>query len=179
MVYVRTSMDSIRFPFSILLALVVFIVAQCAYFYPQLPETVASHFNASGVPNGWMSKGAFLAIMGFATVLSVGSTAGAALLLPHLQDSINISNKEYWLAPDRRDQTLAFIGSNMLWIACAVLVLLIVINHFVSRMNIDGATELTLPMMPTLAAFLAIVGIIITRMVLRLRKIPNINGVKM
>jgi bacteriorhodopsin len=83
---------------------------------------------------------------------------------------MNISNKQYWLAPERRDQTMAFIGSNMLWIACAVLVLLMVINYFVFRMNIDGAKTLTLPMIPTLAAFFAVIGTIIARMILRFRK---------
>lgn len=159
-----------QFPLTILFALVVLAVAQFMYFYPQLPETVASHFDASGTPNGWMSKTAFVIIMLFVTVLSVGSIAGVALLLPHLQNSMNISNKQYRLAPERRDTTMAFIGSNMLWIACAALVLLIVINYFVFRMNIDGEKELVLPMIPTLVVFFAIIGTIITRMILRFRK---------
>jgi uncharacterized membrane protein len=162
--------SGLRTPFSILLMLVVLAIAQFVYFYPQLPETVASHFDASGAPNGWMSKTAFLVIMGFVMILSVGSTAGITMLLPHLQDSMNISNKEYWLSPGRRDQTIAFIASHMLWIACAVLVLLIVINYFVFRMNIDGAKELQLPMIPTLATFIAVVGTIITRMILKFRQ---------
>jgi uncharacterized membrane protein len=161
---------TIRFPFSILLALVALAIVQFIYFYPQLPETVASHFDMSGTPNGWMSKTMFLVIMLFVTVLSVGSTAGIALLLPQLQDSMNISNKQYWLAPERRDQTMAFISSNMLWIACAVVVLLLVINYFIFQLNIDGEKVLALPMIPTLVAFFAVIGTIITRMILRFRK---------
>jgi uncharacterized membrane protein len=163
-------MHRLRLPFGILFALCGLMIAQFIYFYPHLPETVASHFDASGAPNGWMSKAAFLAIMVFVTMLSVGSTAGVALLLPHLQDSINIANKQYWLAPERRDQTMAFIASSMLWIACAVLVLLIVINYFVLRMNVDGTKVLALPMIPTLVAFLSVIGVVITRMIVRFRK---------
>jgi uncharacterized membrane protein len=166
-------MSTIRFPFSILLALVALMIVQFMYFYPQLPETVASHFDAVGTPNGWMSKTTFLVIMVFTTMLSVASTAGVALLLPHLQDSMNISNKQYWLAPERRDQTMAFISSNMLWIACAVLVLLLVINYFVFRMNIDSTKTLALPMIPTLVIFFAAIGTIIARMILRFRKTEN------
>lgn len=39
-------MNSIRFPLGVLLALVVMLIAQLAYYYPQLPETVASHFDS-------------------------------------------------------------------------------------------------------------------------------------
>jgi uncharacterized membrane protein len=32
-----------------------------AIYYPHLPDRVASHFGAGGVPDGWMSKAAFAA----------------------------------------------------------------------------------------------------------------------
>lgn len=163
-------MSLLRFPFSILIALVVLLVAQFAYYYPQLPETVASHFDINGVPNGWMSKTTFGVVMAFVTILTIGSTAGIALLLPHMQDAINIPNKDYWLAPERREETMAFIGSSLLWIACAVVLLLLVINFYVFRMNMEKTPALALPMIPTLLTFLGVIGIIIARAILRFRK---------
>ena len=41
------------------LALLVLAALQIAYFYPQLPDTVASRFDGAGRPNGWAPKGAF------------------------------------------------------------------------------------------------------------------------
>ncbi len=160
--------------FSILIALVVLTIAQLIYFYPQLPETVASHFDASGTPNGWMSKTEFIVIMGFVTLISAGSMAGIALLLPYIQDSINVSNKEYWLASGRRDETIAFIAANMLWISCIAAMLFLVIDYFVCRLNINKEERLALPMIPTLVAFSAVIGTIITRMILKFRQTPNI-----
>lgn len=153
-----------------MIALVALFVAHLAYYYPQLPETVASHFDMDGVPNGWMGRTAFVVIMGFVMILSVGSTAGIALLLPRIQDSINISNKDYWLAPERRDDTMGFIASTMLWIACAVVLLLLIINLFVIEMNIEKGATLGLPMIPTLLVFLGAIGILLVRMILKFRK---------
>jgi uncharacterized membrane protein len=162
-------MNTIRFPLTVLAALFVLMIAECAYFSPLLPETVASHFDASGVANGWMKKTTFIAIIGFVTLMAVGSTASIAFLLPHMHGSMNIPNKTYWFAPERVNETMALIGSSMMWIACTVLGLLIVLNYYVCRLNVDAERVLALPMLPTLAVFLAVTGIIIVRMILKFR----------
>ncbi len=153
----------------ILAVLALLMVVQMAYYYPQLPDTVASHFNAMGRPNGWMSKTAFVVIVLAALLLSAAPTVGFALLLPHLQNAMNLPNKEYWLAPERRDNTLAFVGASMIWIESLVVALLLVINYFVCRLNIDGNNRLALPMIPTLAVFFGCLSVIVTRMVLRFK----------
>lgn len=58
---------------AVMLALVCLSVVQAAYYYPRLPETVASHFGPAGRPDGWMSKGGFC-------VLAVAVPFGFALL---------------------------------------------------------------------------------------------------
>ena len=45
----------------LLVILSVIFIGQLVYFYPQLPATIASHFNASGQANDWMSKSSFYA----------------------------------------------------------------------------------------------------------------------
>ena len=36
-------------------------LAQLVYYYPNLPETVASHYDGFGAPDAWMKRGNFLA----------------------------------------------------------------------------------------------------------------------
>ena len=43
----------------ILAILVLVFIGQTIYFFPQLSETLASHFNQSGQANGFMSKTSF------------------------------------------------------------------------------------------------------------------------
>jgi uncharacterized membrane protein len=46
--------------FAVLLAILVGLaILQAVYYYPRLPDTVASHFGLWGNPDGWMSKQSF------------------------------------------------------------------------------------------------------------------------
>lgn len=75
----------------------------------QLPELMASHFNGSGAANGYMSRSTYLTFMS-------AIAAGVPLLIVLVQSlvishasSINIPNRDYWLAEERRDDTLAYL----------------------------------------------------------------------
>jgi len=93
-----------------------------AHYYALLPERMASHFLADGTPNGWQLKEMFFLLMGLVSA----STAIIGFLAPVLiarrpASQINLPNKEYWLAPERRAATMEFIAGQMRWFACAVL----------------------------------------------------------
>ena len=93
-----------------------------AHVYPQLPDTMASHFNARGVANGWAPKSAFFGVMAFCVCLS----AFVGFIVPRTISSrppekLNLPNKDYWLAPEHRDETWRFIRAQMVWFACALL----------------------------------------------------------
>lgn len=49
---------------AILCLLIGVFLAQIVYYYPNLPENVASHFNGSGEPAGWMSRQNFVIFEG-------------------------------------------------------------------------------------------------------------------
>jgi uncharacterized membrane protein len=85
-----------------LLILVLVAVVQFTYYYPRLPEMVASHFDGEGRPNGCMPKNEFFKMFAVITALIIG----IFLLLPKLikrvpPSMINLPNKDYWLAPER------------------------------------------------------------------------------
>ncbi|HXF99715.1 MAG TPA: DUF1648 domain-containing protein [Bacteroidota bacterium] len=162
-------MTNLRFPLSILASLAVLLVAELLYFYPQLPETVASHFDADGVPNGWMSKTTYTILMVFIMIISAAPTVGVALFLPKMESAVNIPNRNYWLAPERREETLGLIASTLIWTECTVIALLVVLTYAVCVMNIEQRPSLDLPMIPTLGIFLGVLGFLVGRMILRFR----------
>ena len=102
-------MADTRVPRALFFAIILAAFAQCEHDFPLLPDRLASHFGASGMPNGWMIKTQF-----FITY--------ALVLLPALfiefwlhrkvsktpEAKFNLPNKEYWLAPERRTETFTY-----------------------------------------------------------------------
>ena len=92
---------------SVLLAIAMIVGA---WYYPQLPDTVASHFSASGEADGWMSRGGFIIFYAALMVFLYGTFVGTGYLMRVLPDSyINVPNKNYWLAPVRREESKRFL----------------------------------------------------------------------
>ena len=60
-------MSGTRIPRVLFFAIVLAAIAQCVHDFPLLPDRLASHFGASGIPNGWMTKSQFF--ITFAIVL--------------------------------------------------------------------------------------------------------------
>jgi uncharacterized membrane protein len=77
----------------------------------KLPPVVASHFAAGGAANGFMPKGAyipFMAIMALGLPLAIGLLLGLGRYLP--ASLINLPNRNYWLSPERIDETRQYLG---------------------------------------------------------------------
>ncbi len=127
-----------RLALLVLLALLVVVAVQIAYYAPRLPATVASHFTAGGAPDGWASRSELLVIYVVIVLVTVLSFATLPLVLRHTSDSlINLPHKDYWLAPERRAETFRTLGARMLWFGDATLML---VSHL---MGVTLATNLT------------------------------------
>ncbi len=46
----------------IFFALVAIAILQTVYYYPRVPQVVASHFDGTGVPNAWSGRDGFFAL---------------------------------------------------------------------------------------------------------------------
>ena len=118
-------------------------VAQIVMMGSLLPSRVASHFGASGVADGFMSREAFLAMQwtltGFVAALFF-SIAALLRVLPH--DAINLPNKDYWLAPERRTATLDYVSDRMYAFGAATFALLTGVGQQVYEANIRGTLTL-------------------------------------
>jgi len=99
----------------IFLALTALVVLQVIVYYPRMPAVVASHFDGLGAPNGWSSKEVFFGLYLAIVLMMYG---GFELMPKWIQSrpgtSMKIPNREYWLAPERRDATWAFFRRQMM-----------------------------------------------------------------
>ena len=124
-----------------------------------LPERVATHFDLSGQPNGWMSRSTHLVFIGgFGLVLPL-VLVGVCFALRFAPDSsINIPNRAFWLAPERRAETIAFVFRHSLWLACGTVAFVTGVHLLIVQAN--RQTPVQLPLAPILAwAGCLIVGI--------------------
>jgi hypothetical protein len=139
-----------------------------------LPSTVAAHFAVDGAADGFMPRGQYVAFM-MGLVIAVPThvfwTARLASRLP--LRFINLPNKQYWLAPERRAATLASLGAFGVWVACGLLGVLCVAHWLVVRANLEHPPRLEqAPLIAIVAAFLLalFVGIaVVLRRFLRVR----------
>lgn len=101
-----------------------------------LPEAVASHFDGSGHANGRMGRGAY----GVAAVTMVVLAPLIVGLTPHFvfrrrSTRLNVPHAEYWLAPERRAQTLDKLSVYWLWFALLLEALMAYAHWLVIQAN--------------------------------------------
>lgn len=104
-----------RVTWSVFVLLLVFAILFVTGTAPQLPLTVASHFDAAGQPNAFMSRGGYIR---FVLCMAVGLPAVVVAILwvvySHAAD-LKLPNRDYWLAPGRLDRTRAFLIAHGVW----------------------------------------------------------------
>ena len=145
--------------------------------YPQLPGLMASHFNAGGVATAWMPKSGF-----FFLIVVVTLAAGVPVFLVPKQmaklpnNKINLANKEYWLAPERRAETIDYLGTQMGWFGCALLALLFCGLYIAVAANLkpDHTFDST-SFYVALGVFSAFIIIFLARLISHFARVPQQN----
>ena len=147
-------------------------VAQLAYYHPLLPETMASHFNGAGQPDGYQSRSAFFALCAAVLALNVAIFGGFGVLFRKLPSKwFNLPNRDYWLAPERRDETIETISSQMEWFGAATLALYLYVIQMVLETNQTSSPGLDPPsMFLVIGLYLLFSAIWTIRFVLRFQK---------
>lgn len=119
--------------------LIVVFLAQTAYYYPFLPATAATHFNAAGIADGWMPKEAFIVFEVILLFFIVAEFTLVPAAVEKMPDALlNIPNKDFWLAETRRAATFETLRIYFEWFAAGLLVLFIVINNYLFRANLNN-----------------------------------------
>ena len=124
-------------PLWLLLVVGAIYIGQVLYFRPLLPERIASHFGASGRPDGWMSRDGFLTFYALFVAGMWAFLSGIGAFLPRLpSEQINVPHKDFWLAPEQRAATYAYLRGFLLRVTTAVLALMVVLMQSVLLANL-------------------------------------------
>ena len=101
-----------------------------------LLEVTASHFAGSGTANGFMSRTFYVGFMLlFVVVLPLVLVFVPSVGLNNQKAGIRLPNREYWLDPERRAETVEFLRQHMARFGSMLVVFLCYIHWLVVRAN--------------------------------------------
>jgi serine/threonine-protein kinase len=158
-----------------IVCLVSFAIAFVIYTGLYLPETVATHFGVDNQPNGGMTRSGYLIFMvsfmvGVPTIVSLA----VGTLPRQFPDWTNVPNRAYWLAPERRADSLRFLSAHGKRLGSLVLMLMLGMHYTVLIANHRNP-----PMLPVATFSSVILGFAlalvwwIVRLYRRFGKVPH------
>ena len=119
-----------------LMYLTVFAVVFVIYTTGYLPDTVATHFDGMNRANGWMSRqGYLLFTLGFVIGIPalIGFSVGA--LPRRFPQWTNVPNRDYWFAPERREESLRYLNAHGKRLGCLIVMMMLGIHYTILVAN--------------------------------------------
>ena len=141
-------------------------LAVLAWQVAVLPDRVATHFGAGGEPDGWSSKGGAVAFSALMPLVVVYPMPLMSLLALRWPQSINVPNRDWWVATGPRLRRFERLLREDLWlIAAATLFVFIAIDVGITETAVSGDGDLPMVYMAVpLVLMLAAIGAVIARM---------------
>lgn len=171
-------MNDPRMPRIAYFVLLLMGILQWMRVYPLLPERIASHFAYDGTPNGWQTKDDFFMVL----FVVIATSAFVAFFLPLLMSImpdalINLPNKQYWLAPERRAETHRFLGAQMGWFGCGPLFVLLYATWQAIKVNLPHAEHFNSQgMIEVLIGFVILAALLTVHMVRHFFALPEFSA---
>ena len=123
----------------------------------RLPEIAATRFAAGGDPVAFMTRGTYRVFM----VWLVSAVPLLVAFLPQFIGArwpqlLNIPNREYWIAAERRAETMASVAARTMLLAVAMILFLCFTHWLVLEANVAPTRRLSGgPLLAALGAFVA------------------------
>jgi uncharacterized membrane protein len=137
-----------------------------------LPDPVASHFDPAGDPDGFMPRAEYIGIMMAVTVLAPLFIATlSSLALSRAGTRINLPDRDHWLAPERRAETVGFLRHQSSQFAALLVLFMCYAQWLAARANATTPPTLDSGLFFLgLGVFIACVALLIVRLVRRFRR---------
>ena len=146
------------------------LLADVAWYYPQLPQQVPLHFNGAGQPDNWGTKHELLGVTLGGIAILVTLLMPSVYLMKVLPTSLfNMPHRDYWLAPERAAATRQMLMERMGWISCATLVLMCWLFHTSLHAVFRQPPEMASPIV-ALSVFLGFTAIWLAELLWRFRR---------
>ena len=101
-----------------------------------LPDAVASHFAASGMATGFLPRPLYLRVtLTLVVVLPLVMNILASLSLRSANARINLPNRDYWLAADRRRESVDFVRRHIARLGTMLMIFFCYVHWLVVRAN--------------------------------------------
>jgi uncharacterized membrane protein len=131
-------LTNIVFVFCIAAALILPI-----YYYPNLPEKVLSHFNFYGKVDDLISKDYFILFNYTLIIFILALFLWINRIIKKVPDSmINLPNKEYWLAAERKAESLNVFRKFLFWSCSLNLLFITLLMHRSYSISVSKSSEL-------------------------------------
>jgi uncharacterized membrane protein len=114
-----------------LLAAVVYIVTSAA----GLPDMVASHFDAAGNPNSFMSRGDYTHFMLWIGVALPMIMVAIMAYAYSKASNLKVPNREYWMAPQNISATRFFLVGHSVWFGSILVGMICFVHWLVIKAN--------------------------------------------
>lgn len=139
----RDGVVGYRIAFSILVILTIAYVVFVLAAHHKLPERIPVHFDLEGNANRTADKAEFLIVnLALAVVLFLSFGVVAILVDRIPARFINLPNKDYWLAPERRKESIMRFNAWYLWMGNLSVVFMLYVSCQVYRTGIGQAEKL-------------------------------------
>jgi len=127
----------------------------------RMPARVATHFGFAGTPNGWMTRpGVVLFTMGFAVALPLLLHLIFVIIRHFAGAGVNIPNRDYWLAPERRNATLAHVQYWYSWFICLLVAFFAGVHYVIVDANTRHPPAISHPLFWTMIATFLVLKVI-------------------
>ncbi len=126
----------------------------------QLPERPATHFGASGRPDGWMRRRSFLILDGvLAVVVLIGVPVLVSVLARAGDAGLSIPHRDYWTSAAHHDPLVSMLDADGLGIAAITGLLLVWMDVALVRANRLTEPRLPASLWVAVALYVAAVGV--------------------
>lgn len=127
-----------------LICLTVFAAVFVIYTTRYLPDNVATHFDGNNRANGWMSRDGYLLFtLGFMIGISTFVSFCVGTLPRKFPQWTNIPNRDYWLAAERREESLRYLSAHGKRLGCLIVLMTLGMHY-----TILVANHMRPPMLP-------------------------------